>query len=193
MFAETISNEEINELDLKGYEGKITVVDNTSDLAPVFRKLKKETFVGFDTETKPSFRKGESNKVSLLQLAGADEVFLIRLNYTGITDQLKDFLASDVLKVGVALRDDIKDLQRLRHYKPQGFLELNQIVKDIGIESNGLRKLTAILLDFRISKAAQTSNWENAELTPKQLQYAATDAWVCYEMYKKLVDQGYIS
>ncbi len=194
MFKETISNQDINELDLKAFERTITVIDDANDLRSAFRKIRKERFVGFDTETKPNFRKGESNRVSLVQIALSEEVFLVRINHTGITNMLADFFESpDILKIGVALRDDIKDLQDIRRFKPAGFMELNQIVKDIGIESNGLRKLTAIILGFRISKNAQTSNWENPTLTERQRQYAATDAWVCYEMYSKLLKQGFIS
>jgi len=194
VFKETISNQDINELDLKAFERTITVIDDANDLRSAFRKIRKERFVGFDTETKPNFRKGESNRVSLVQIALSEEVFLVRINHTGITNMLADFFESpDILKIGVALRDDIKDLQDIRRFKPAGFMELNQIVKDIGIESNGLRKLTAIILGFRISKNAQTSNWENPTLTERQRQYAATDAWVCYEMYSKLLKQGFIS
>lgn len=194
MFKETISNQDINELELKAFERTITVIDDANDLRSAFRKIRKERFVGFDTETKPNFRKGESNRVSLVQIALSEEVFLVRINHTGITNMLADFFESpDILKIGVALRDDIKDLQDIRRFKPAGFMELNQIVKDIGIESNGLRKLTAIILGFRISKNAQTSNWENPTLTERQRQYAATDAWVCYEMYSKLLKQGFIS
>ena len=193
MFKETISNEAINELELQGFTGQITVIEDPGQLYAAFQKIKKSPFVGFDTETKPNFKKGEANQVSLVQIAVADEVFLVRIHYTGMTDLLVNFFEStNVLKIGVALRDDIKDLQTIRDFKPANFIELNQIVKDIGIESNGLRKLTAIILGFRISKSAQTSNWENLELTDKQKQYAATDAWVCYEMYRELLDRGFI-
>ena len=193
MFRETISNEDINELELKGFEGQITVIEDGNKLRAAFQKIRKHKFVGFDTETKPNFKKGESNQVSLVQLALPDEVFLIRINHTGITDTLVHFFESaDILKIGVALRDDIKDLQTIRDFKPVNFIEINQAVKEIGIESNGLRKLTAIILGFRISKNAQTSNWENPELTDKQKQYAATDAWVCYEMYRELYEKGFI-
>lgn len=193
MFLESISNPEINELELRSYEGSITIIENRSDLPHALSRIKQHDFIGFDTETKPTFKKGEVNDVSLIQLAIPDEVILIRINKTGITNGLIDlFESTRVKKIGVALRDDIKDLQRLRSFEAVNFIELNHLVKDIGIESNGLRKLTAIILGFRISKSAQTSNWENHELLPKQKIYAATDAWVCFEMYQKLLSRGFI-
>ena len=159
----------------------------------MLRRVNRQDYIGFDTETKPTFRKGEVNDVSLIQLAIPDEVILIRINKTGLTSGLINLFESDkVKKIGVALRDDIKDLQRLGEFEAANFIELNHLVKDIGIESNGLRKLTAIILGFRISKSAQTSNWENHELSPKQKSYAATDAWVCYEMYQNLLKRGFI-
>ncbi len=193
MFAETISNTEINELELGRFEGPIKVINTTEELKTALIKLSKEKVVGFDTESKPAFKKGEFNNVSLIQIATLKVAYLIRVNLTGITDEFKMFLESKkIIKVGVALRDDLKDLRKLRPFNPGGFEELNQMVKEIGIESNGLRKLTAIILGFRISKNAQVSNWENEILTEKQLYYAATDAWVCVTMHSKLVKQGHL-
>ncbi|MEM1406980.1 MAG: 3'-5' exonuclease [Bacteroidota bacterium] len=194
MFLESISNPEVNELELRSYEGTITLIEDKRDFKSAFSKIKRQSFIGFDTETKPAFRKGEVNDVSLIQLAIPDEVFLIRINKTGLTDGIIElFESNEISKIGVALRDDIKDLQRLRHFEAVNFIELNHVVKDLGIESNGLRKLTAIILGFRISKSAQTSNWENTVLSGKQKSYAATDAWVCHKMYQELVSKGYIS
>ena len=193
MSSSTISSEEINELNLKRYEGKIHLVTQEKQLERALKKIHQHKVVGFDTETKPAFKKGQFNDVSLVQIAIPGEVFLIRINITGITDALADLLQSKkILKIGVALRDDIKDLQKLRPFEPGEFVELNQLVKDIGIESNGLRKLTAIILGFRISKNAQISNWESEQLTEKQITYAATDAWVCLEMYRELERRGYV-
>ncbi len=191
MFAETISNDEINELELGRFEGPIKLINTAEELKTALIKLSKEKVVGFDTESKPTFKKGEFNNVSLIQIATQKVAYLIRVNLTGITDELILFLESkSIIKVGVALRDDLKDLKKLRPFNPGGFEELNQMVKEIGIECNGLRKLTAIILGFRISKNAQVSNWENETLTEKQLYYAATDAWVCVTMHCKLVKQG---
>ncbi|MEM6522219.1 MAG: 3'-5' exonuclease [Bacteroidota bacterium] len=193
MFVKSITNPEVNELELKSYEGPIRLIEDRGILKSVIKLILKYPYIGFDTETKPAFRKGEINEVSLIQFATPKEVFLIRVNKTGLTDGLISiFESKKVVKIGVALRDDIKDLQRLRPFDPSNFVELNHVVKDLGIESNGLRKLTAIILGFRISKSAQTSNWESAVLSKKQMSYAATDAWVCYQMYNKLVSRGFI-
>jgi len=193
MFESTISKEEINDLQLDWFRGKIHLITKKEHLPSVFEKISRHDVVGFDTETKPTFRKGEFNNVAMIQIALPGEVYLIRVNYTGITDEIHQFLESKkIKKIGVALRDDLKDLNKLRKFKPNDFLELNKLVKEIGIESNGLRKLTAIILGFRISKNAQVSNWEADTLTPKQLQYAATDAWVCLEMYTVLKNKGYL-
>jgi len=193
MFASTISKEEINNLDLERYEGKIFLITKKEQLTSVFAKINEYSLVGFDTETKPTFRKGEVNEVAMIQIAIPKAVYLIRINYTGITDEILSFLENQsIVKVGVALRDDLKDIKRLRKFTPKGFVELNKLVKDIGIESNGLRKLTAIILGFRISKNAQVSNWEAEKLSQKQLQYAATDAWVCLEMHNELQKKGYL-
>lgn len=194
MYPSLISNEEVNALELCSYEGKIHIISNAEQIPAVLKKISKETAVGFDTETKPAFKKGQVNEVSLIQIATNKEVFLIRVNLTGLTKELIAFFEDEKhLKIGVALRDDLIDLRRLNEFDPKGFLELNKLVKEIGIESNGLRKLTAIILGFRISKSAQISNWENETLTDKQIKYAATDAWVCLKMYNELCKKGYIN
>lgn len=193
MFASTISNDEINELELEKFEGDIHIIETEADIKKALKALKNERVVGFDTESKPAFKKGEYNHISLIQVSTEHDSYLFRVNKTGITNDLKSYLESeDIIKVGIALRDDLKDLRRLRDMKLAGFVELNHLVKEIGIESNGLRKLTAIILGFRISKSAQVSNWEKEELTEKQVNYAATDSWVCIKMYNKLVNQGYL-
>jgi len=193
MFPANITNEEINELDLFQFNGKIVVISEQKKITRALDEIREREVVGFDTETKPSFKKGVRNDPSLMQVAMDKKVFLFRLNYTGMSSEMLDFLSDDdTKKIGVALRDDIKELQTMQHFEPGGFVELPKVVKSIGIESNGLRKLTAIILGYRISKGAQTSNWENETLTEKQLAYAATDAWVCHQMYHKLKKKGYL-
>ncbi len=194
MFQNKISNEEVNALELGQFEGEVVMAHSKKEVQDVLDILWKEEVIGFDTETKPSFRKGVKNNVSLVQMATPEQAFLIRLNHTGVTADLRDLMSSPkITKVGIALRDDLKDLQELSSFDPAGFVELNQLVKQIGIESNGLRKLAAIILGIRISKSAQTSNWENEVLSEKQIRYAATDAWVCIEMYRQLVTKGFIA
>ena len=183
----TITNEEINALPLGAFEGKTIIVSEEKKIIHTFDEIKEHEVVGFDTETKPVFVRGQQNKVALMQVALPDKVFLIRLKQTGITPHLIEFLESDsILKAGVALRDDIKALQRLKHYKPGGFIELASMSKEAGLQVESVKKLTALLLGFRISKSAQTSNWEAEVLHEKQISYAATDAWVCLQIYKKL-------
>ena len=183
----TITNEEINALPLGAFEGKTIIVSEEKKIIHTFDEIKEHEVVGFDTETKPVFVRGQQNKVALMQVALPDKVFLIRLKQTGITPHLVEFLESDsILKAGVALRDDIKALQRLKHYKPGGFIELASMSKEAGLQVESVKKLTALLLGFRISKSAQTSNWEAEVLHEKQVSYAATDAWVCLQIYKKL-------
>lgn len=180
----TISNEEINALPLGAFEGKTIVVSEERKIIHAFDEIKEHRVVGFDTETKPVFVRGQQNKVALMQVALPDKVFLIRLKQTGITPHLVEFLENDsILKAGVALRDDIKALQRLKHYKPAGFIELAAMSKEAGLQVESVKKLTALLLGFRISKSAQTSNWEAEVLHEKQISYAATDAWVCLQIY----------
>jgi len=183
----TISNEEINALPLGAFEGKTIILSEEKKIMHAFDEIKEHEVVGFDTETKPVFVSGQQNKVALMQVALPDKVFLIRIKQSGITPHLIEFLESDsILKAGVALRDDIKALQRLKHYKPAGFIELAHMSKQAGLEVESVKKLTALLLGFRISKSAQTSNWEAEVLQEKQISYAATDAWVCLQIYNKL-------
>jgi ribonuclease D len=183
----TISNEEINDLPLGAFKGKVSVITNSEKVEKAFAEISKHKMVGFDTETKPVFVSGHSNKVALLQIALPEKVYLIRLNETGLTQPIIDFLENEsILKAGVALRDDIKGLQKLHHYHPAGFVELAHLSKEAGLEVESVKKLTALLLGFRISKSAQTSNWEADTLNEKQISYAATDAWVCLEIFKKL-------
>lgn len=194
MYAASITNEEINRLELRQFEEHIHLTESREDLTKALRVLSREPVVGFDTESKPAFKKGEYNPIALIQLSTETDCYLVRVNKTGVTDELKQFLESPAtLKIGIALRDDIKDLKKLTPMAAAGFLDLSELVKPLGIESNGLRKLTAIILGFRISKSAQVSNWENDQLTKKQLRYAATDAWVCVSMYRKLERQGYLN
>ncbi len=186
----SITHEEINELPLGAFEGKVVIVSEEKNVSRAFAEIKEHPVVGFDTETKPVFVRGHQNKVSLMQIATYDTVFLIRLKFTGMHPAIIHFLEDEnILKAGVALRDDIKALQRLKNYEPRGFIELAELSKQAGLQVESVKKLTALLLGFRISKSAQTSNWEAESLNEKQISYAATDAWVCLEIYKKLLNR----
>lgn len=167
------------------------IITKEKELDETIDQINAYDCVGFDTETKPVFVKGQFNHVALIQIAIPGKVFLIRTNHIGLPDKVCEFFENEkIKKLGVALTDDIKDLRKLRDFAPRGFFEFNEMVNKLGIESNGLRNLTATILGFRISKSAQVTNWEAPVLTEKQVRYAATDAWVCLEMYDKLRNMG---
>jgi ribonuclease D len=182
-----ISPEEINNLPLKTFEGKTVVVSDATQLPKAIKEIEKYDVVGFDTETRPSFKRGQVYQVALLQLAVPKKAFLIRINHTGIPDDIKRLFENEnIIKAGVGIRDDIKALQKLKPFEPGGFHDLSLLAKQAGLQVESVKKLTALLLGFRISKSAQTSNWEAITFTQKQIEYAATDAWVCLELYQKL-------
>ena len=191
-FPERISKEVIQDLPLLAFEGPIQVLTDSKEARRVARRLLREPVLGFDTETRPSFRKGVEYEVALLQLATRDECFLFRLNHLSLPDYLQRLLASPhSIKIGVALRDDIRALRRLNEFNPQGFVDLSEVGRQLGIVTVGLRNLAAILLKVRISKKAQLSNWERSELDTAQRTYAATDAWICVEMLHYLQQEGF--
>jgi len=189
MYKENITGEELAEHELSWFKGEIVLVDNFKTFYEVFPRLLKTDLLGFDTETRPTFRKGRKNSVSLIQLSTGDLACLFRINKIGIPDELVNLLSNpSVTKAGVAVHDDIKFLKGVRKFLPDGFIDLQNFVKDFGIQSSGLKKLAAIVLGFRISKRQQVTDWEAEQLTEAQLIYAATDAWVCYQIYKKLIN-----
>ena len=189
MYKENITVEELAEHELSWFKGEIVLVDNLKTFYEIFPKLLRTDLLGFDTETRPTFRKGRKNAVSLIQLSTEDLACLFRINRIGIPDELADLLSDpSVIKTGVAVHDDIKFLKSVRKFNPEGFVDLQTLVKDFGIQSSGLKKLTAIVLGFRISKRQQVTDWEAEQLTEAQQIYAATDAWVCYQIYKKLIN-----
>ena len=186
-FKAKLSKEEIAVLPRNKFNGEIHYIDSVSTFNEVLPLLNKNKVLGFDTETKPSFKKGEKHEVSLLQLSSSEQAFLFRLNQIGFRKELADILSDDnILKVGVAIHDDIIALKRLHAFQPGGFIELQNYVKNFEIEDCGLKKLTANILGFQMSKRQQTSNWESKILSQAQKEYAATDAWVCHEIFFKL-------
>lgn len=184
-----ISKEELNELPIQGFEGNIVVVDYERDVKKIIHVLKNQSALGFDTETRPTFKKGRKNKVALLQLSTPETAFVFRLNKMGLSDELTGILADPTIqKVGVAIKDDIVGLKELNSFSPAGFVEIQEKVKEFEIENFGLKKLSGLLLGFRISKAQQTSNWEAEQLSEAQIKYAATDAWVSLQIYNRLLE-----
>lgn len=189
MFAATISKEALRELPTGQFKGNIHLIDEPEQAIDACNRINTETVVGFDTETKPAFTKGTSYKVSLLQLSSSTDAYLFRLNKIGLPPCLIKVLSNpNLLKVGIAIRDDIRHLKAVRPFKADGFLELQEYVRQFGIENSGLSKLTGIVLNFRVSKSQQLTNWENEVLTEPQQLYAATDAWAALEVYKALVN-----
>ena len=186
-FIESISNEEVAALQAVQFDGEIVVVDTPQALEGECAHLSKQTILGFDTETRPSFTAGVTDKVALLQLYGGGKCFLIRLNRVQMSKHLTDILhRADILKIGAAVKNDILGLAKLRHFTAGGFVDLQDIVENYGIKDKSLRKISGIVLGKKVSKAQRLSNWEAKTLTPQQQVYAATDAWVCVEIYKSL-------
>lgn len=189
MFQESITKEELNDLPSKAFGGEITVVERAEQVEEAVNYLSQSRVLGFDTETKPSFKRGQVNKVALLQLSDNKRAFLFQLHKIGLPASVRELLANeDILKVGVAIRDDIKALQRLKHFEPGGFVELQEEVKDYGIQDFSLKKIAGIVLGVRISKSQRLTNWESNELSPGQQTYAATDAWVAHEIFYSLTE-----
>lgn len=193
MFASSIPKEKIRTLPLLKFDGKIHLIETMEDLYKALSVLNKETILGFDTETKPTFRKGEYNHTALIQLATLEDAYLIRINELGIPKELIKFLENpEITKIGISIRDDLKELNAIEELSLNGFVDLNDVAKDFGITQIGMRSLAGIFLESRVSKSQQTSNWETKELSPGQLTYAATDAWVCIKIYNMLLDKGYL-
>ena len=155
-----LSKEAINELPMLAYEGEVLLVQTEGELSRALNSLRGETLLGFDTESRPSFKKGKVYPTSLVQLASSKLVVLIRLNHVGFTEPLAALLADPgVVKAGVAIRDDMRSLQKLHDFTPAGLADLADMAKKRGIKAQGLRTLAAHLMGGRISKAAQCSNW----------------------------------
>ena len=185
--SKTITKEEINELPQIKFEGKMVLIEDHEKLDEALEEIYSADVVGFDTETKPSFKKGQINKLALLQIALPDKTFLVRVNGNGLLGKFKKFLTDPgVLKIGVALDDDFLQIKRQLHFEPDNFIDLNKLAPELGFEKIGVRNLSALFLNGRVSKNQQTSNWENEKLTYAQKVYAATDAWVCLKIYEKM-------
>ncbi|MCP4450234.1 MAG: 3'-5' exonuclease domain-containing protein 2 [Planctomycetes bacterium] len=182
-----LTKDAINERPLRKYEGPIHVVKNVAQVEKAVRLLEQETLLGFDTETRPSFRAEQSYLPSILQLAGADAVWVFQLRHCRLRKALCDLLANpEIIKAGVALDYDVKELNRLAPFQGAGFVDVGEWAKQAGCMNHGLRGLAALLLGFRVSKKAQTSNWSQKTLTRSQIEYAATDAWVGRALYTRL-------
>lgn len=183
-----ISKAEINDLPLIAWEGEIQILESIEKMEAVAATLANESHLGFDTESRPSFKKGNYYPPALIQLATKHCVYLFRISETETFDPLLPILESPhILKTGVAIKDDIKELRAIKDFTPKGFIEIADITAKLGYENRGLRALAGLLLQGRISKAAQVTNWACPKLNNKQVRYAATDAWISREIYRQAV------
>lgn len=190
MYIESITPQEIEKLEYASFPGKIQVIDSVgADFNKAVTYLRAQKIIGFDTETRPCFAQNQPRYgVALLQLSGPGKAFLFRVNKMGMHRRLCNILADPkIIKVGAAVHDDIRGLQKRHDFVAAGFVDLQKIVWEWGIRDKAVKKMAAIILGCRISKTQQLSNWEAEELSESQCKYAATDAWVCREMYLKLL------
>lgn len=187
----TITKDGLNDLPLFRFDGPIEIISSDDQVAAAVKALRRESLLGFDTETRPSFRKGQNYPPALLQLAGSSTVYLFQLLRLRRPGPVLEVLSNpSISKVGVAIRDDIRKLREHHAFAPGGFVELSDSTQKAGVVNTGLRSLAGILLGIRISKGAQVSNWSRKELSTSQIRYAATDAWVSRLIHEKLEDLG---
>lgn len=194
MFESKISKEKINSMPIESFQGEIKIIDTAKKISTAIKHLSEQTVIGIDTETKPSFKRGVIHKISLLQIATTDVCYLFRLNKIGFPAELSALLADkNIVKIGLALRDDLNGLAKQDTFKPANFIDLQNIVREYGILELSLQKIYAILFGKKISKSQRLTNWENEELTDLQKKYAATDAWATLLIYLKLQKEEKIS
>ena len=187
-FIDKISNEQTVLLPAVEFRGEIRIVEHERDIAAACKTLAEQPVIGFDTETRPSFRPGVTFRVSLLQLSTPTVCYLFRLNKIPLAKPILQLLEDRrILKIGADVAGDLRSLRQIRHFRDGGFVDLQGIAPEWGIGEKSLRKLSAIVLGRRVSKAQRLSNWEAATLTDKQQLYAATDAWVCTRIYEQLL------
>lgn len=183
----TITKEQIAQLPLETFPGKIIVVDNHEKIESAINYLKKQSIIGFDTETKPTFRRGQTHRVALLQLSTMDECYLFRLNKIGYPDILDSIICNaNIKKIGLSLRDDFAAMRKRSDKTPVNFVDLQKFVEAYEIDDKSLQKIYALLFGKKIAKNQRLSNWEAAELSPAQQAYAAIDAWACVRIYNYL-------
>jgi len=192
-YCRKISKDEINELPLGGYQGEIMLVTTEEEAQQAVAEIAGEPLLGFDTESRPAFKKGMYFLPSLIQVATREKVYIFQLSKTPFPEALRAiFEDKAVVKSGVAVRDDVKDLQKLTPFKAAGFLDLGAVALEHKLETHGLRNLAAKFLGIRISKAARCTNWANQNLSSAQIRYAATDAWISRELYRSMDRAGLI-
>lgn len=183
----SIPKETLSTLPIVTFPGEIIVIDSPEAVPAAVEHLRSSKIVGFDTETRPSFHKGRTNKVALIQISTDSRCYLFRINKTGLTEELRAFIEdTGVTKIGLSLKDDFFVLHRISEFVPEGFIDLQEFVRPYGIIDSSLQRIYGIVFGERISKGQRLSNWEAVELTAAQQQYAAIDAWTCLRLYKEL-------
>lgn len=188
------SREEINAMPLRGWGGETRVIRDAAQWRLAEAAMRADGVLGFDTETRPTFRKGKLNSPALIQIATADTVYLTQLGALRF-GPLQAAILSDpaIIKAGVGIGDDMKALAKVYPFEPRGVVDLAQIAREHGLPNQGLRTLAASLFGWRISKGSQCSNWSAKHLSPTQIGYAATDAWIGRAIYMRLADLGFIN
>lgn len=190
-YTHSITKEQIALLPVEEFKGRVIIVETKKDAGRAVEYLLKYTKVGFDTETRPSFKKGQRFKIALMQISTEDVCFLFRLNKIGVPKALEDFLSNEtILKIGLSLRDDFGAIKKRSDIEPHNFLDLQGHVKQFGIEDASLQKIYAILFNRKISKGQRLTNWEADSLSDSQQKYAALDAWACLKIYNKLMQDN---
>ena len=188
-----IAREQLATLPLSDYEGEIVLVSSSTDLLRAWEDLAAEPYVGWDTETRPAFRVGESYLPSLVQAATAKAVYifpLARLDFSKVLGGL--FAEPTIVKAGISVADDMKKLKQVIPFEESSVLDIGTVAKRHGMKQTGLRNLAGIFLGFRVAKGSKTTNWAAPKLTSQQINYAATDAWVCRELYLKFKELGMV-
>lgn len=182
---------EINAMPLRHYDGEVRVVRRPEELRAASQDLRRAKVLGFDTETRPSFKKGKKNAPALIQLATDSLVYLIQLSWLPFGEECASLLADPaIVKVGVGIGDDMRSLAGIYPFEPAGLVDLGEMASVNNFQSRGLRTLAASLFGWRISKGSQCSNWSLRDLSPKQIAYAATDAWISRAIYSRLLELG---
>lgn len=188
----SIPKDKLATLPVENYDGKIVVVSSEKSARSALEQLRKAEIIGFDTETKPNFKKGKVNNVSLIQLATEKKCFLFRISKSGLLKEIIDFLEDEkIKKVGLSIHDDFLGLSRIKELNPGGFIDLQPYVKQFNIIDNSLSRIYGILFGKRIAKGQQLTNWEASKLTSSQKKYAALDAYACIRIYKHLQAKGF--
>jgi ribonuclease D len=182
--AERISHEEVGNLPVRRYEGPVHIVAAPAELHSAMRDIRKAGVVGFDTETRPAFKRGERYLPSLVQFATADAVYLLQVQQHDYADAMREIFSSEkITKAGVSVLDDLRNLKKLFEFEERAVVDLGKVASHHGLKQTGVRNLAGIFLGIRLTKGTKTTNWAAPRLTPQQITYAATDAWACRELY----------